>query len=744
MYTDSIFVKTDRLEYNTETAFAVFGSGTNAWRDSYMLSANAGWYNRNDEVFLFNRNVHILTRNQEAWADSLKYYKIPNDAELFGNVELLDTTRNVSALAGYMQYIDSLSYVRMTRDPAVIAVSRQDDKVDTVYFGADTLIYWTQKKCDIDKSVVSASEKRLEEINSDAITAYRQNAAKAAAEARENARRKMEEDDPNSKGARDKGAAGRTAGESPAKTVGSKSSEAPSSRAKKGPILPAPFDEYAVPEPPRFIRQLPQIPDTLKKSPSDSLKSSSDSLAKALPDTTKIGFLVGKKNVKVFRNDMQVVCDSLDYTDLDSLVRLYKNPIVWNEIKRQYSADSISVMIENRALKKASLMSNAFIAVQEDSLCFDQIKGTEMMAYFDSTGALSRFDSMGGASGLFFIEEQGVLATVNKFESKMLTATFKSGELEGLTYYEAVKTDAYPVVQLKGEDRSLKGFEWQPEKRPSKPSDITKLEPRETERFYFERIPQPKFRQTDKYFPGYMESVYKMLARQDSLKRARREAKELQESLDRQHDPFVADSLKSAGSLKIKDSLSVAKKTPADSLLAPGGANASKDKTSAENAVKEGAEAGLESAETGTANPADTTKVPPRSLTFPAAKSAEQLEKERLKAEKDKEKAEAAARKAARAKAKSDAKEARWAVLDARDSVRNEAKAARALVRKRKATLKAVRARDEREAKEQKVLEQYIEHFRKQKARGDARKARKSGHENKKETKKEIWKEGQE
>ena len=62
--------------------------------------------------------------------------------------------------------------------------------------------------------------------------------------------------------------------------------------------------------------------------------------------------------------------------------------MVWQEVTRQYSADSISVMLQDNSLKKASLMSNAFIVIQEDTACFDQIKGTEMMAYFDSTGLL--------------------------------------------------------------------------------------------------------------------------------------------------------------------------------------------------------------------------------------------------------------------------------------------------------------------------------------------------------------------
>ena len=64
-------------------------------------------------------------------------------------------------------------------------------------------------------------------------------------------------------------------------------------------------------------------------------------------------------------------------------------------------------------MQKASLMSNAFIIVKEDSLCFDQIRATEMLAYFDTTGALTRFDALGEANAVFYLQEDSVYATVN-------------------------------------------------------------------------------------------------------------------------------------------------------------------------------------------------------------------------------------------------------------------------------------------------------------------------------------------
>lgn len=784
MYTDSIFVKTDDLDYNTGTNVATFGTGTNAWRDNNMLSSQAGFYERTLEKFTFFRNVHILTENQEAWADTLVYYRVPNNVEMFGHVELLDTTRNVAAVAGYVQYIDSLSFIKLTREPAVIAISEQGEKRDTAYIGADTLILRSIPKCDVDSSEISNSASRLKEINVDPVTEYRRKAYEAAKAAAEEARKKREEEDPNAAGASDRGASavkpggkptgkpagkatgtaiGKTAGTTAGKTGDNSGGKAisksgklsgdamigdPVTKGRQG--LPAPWDDVIEYAPPRF-----QLPDTLRTSPDtvrvpsdslaaktlsavtepvsvtepaevtnpqspdsltvptdsltvpgdsltvpgDSLHVPTDSLSLAPKDSTKISFIYGIRNVKVFRNDMQVACDSLAYTDLDSLIRLYENPIVWNEIKRQYSADSITVIVKNRSIDRASLMSNAFIIVQEDTLSYDQIRGTEMMAYFDSTGALRRFDSMGGASGVFYIEENGSLATVNKFESKMLTATLKDGNIQDLNYFDAVKTDAYPVVQMKKDEKILKGFDWQPDKRPKGPEDITPYKPRKSQRKVYENVPRAEFAQTDIYFPGHMNSVYKMLARQDSLKRVRNAERRRLEAERKAEAARIADSLRivaAADSLALADSLARADSLALRDSLASRDSLARQDSL----AVKDS----LVVSDSLSVSKADSLANDPSAI-----KKAEQ---ERKKAEREK------ARKDRQA-----AKEARWAELDARDAAKAKAKEEKALKKKRQRTLKTLKAMEKRRAKEERMLERYKARYEKQKARKAARKA---------------------
>ena len=736
MFTDSIFIKTDHLEYNTDQSFATFGKGTNAWQKKNMLSADAGWYDRAKEIFLFNDNVHLLTENQEGWADSLKYFRNTKDAEMFGNAQVLDTTRNVASVAGYMQYCDSLSKILMRRDPAVICVVEQDSTKDTVYVGGDELVYWTVPKCAIPDESFKSAKARVDEMYQDAIGAYRENAARDAAAKAAEEKKKMEEEDPNAFASVDRGkaAAGRPAGVS-------------------GPPAGVSGSPAGVVGPPDGGMEPPESPqNALQNINEDSLKiatirdslARADSIALAKTDSTAIGFARAVKNVKLYKSDMQMACDSLEYSDLDSLVRLYIDPLVWNEGKRQYSADSIAMLIKNRSFDRASLMSQAFIAVQEDTASYDQIKATDMMAYFDTSGALKRFDAMGSVAGVFYIEENKSLATVNKFESKMLTANFKDGSINDLNYFEEVKSDAYPVVQMKKDERFLKDYKWLPDKRPKSPSDVTSLVLRKSMRAKYESIPHARFPHTDKYFPGYMDEVNKMIARSDSLKRARSLQKDSldgieaarKDSLALIHEAYL-DSLSKAlalgkDTLAVKDSLAAkpdslsmkadslsGKENPlvskADSLA--GGVSADSLKHGSGKGSPNGVNEAKQESGKGSPGGVDEAKQESGKEGIKEAKQAKRLDREARK-------------------------KARWERLEKEDQEKAAKKAAKQQEKLRKKTLKTLRALDKRAAKEQKIYDRYKARYEKQKAREDARKsareeARKSAREEARESTRE-------
>ena len=694
MFTDSIFVKTRSLIYESDKDLATFGSATDVWKEENMLSSNRGWYDRGREVFFFADKVHVMSEDQEGWSDTLYFYRNTSNIDMLGNAQVTDTTRNVFGLAGRIEYVDSISKVTMTRKPAVISQTEEEDgSIDTLYLGAEKLVYYTLKMCDVDSMAVVDAKKRLEALDVDPVGEHRRKAAEAAAKAAEEAAK----NDPNYRPKDQKGAQKPAPAADPAKAQRPEVPKGPGPQMQMG-------DSLAVSD------SLRARPDSLMLSDStmvaDSLMMTDSLVVEEPKDTTKIGFLEAIKNVKVYKKSMQVVCDSLLYSDLDSLGRLFIEPIIWQEITRQYTADSISVVVNDGAMEKASLMSNAFITIQEDSTHFDQIKGTEMLAFFDEKGGLKRFDVLGGASALFFIEENEALATVNKPESKMLSATFKDGNIQRIYYYEEAKNDGYPIVQLSGEEQRLKGFNWQPEKRPADRNAVTTLSLRPSERLRYAARPRATFKQTDIYFPGYMKDVYRQMQVRDSLKRVRERDRQLAEAraaeMARLDSLALADSLVLADSLARVDSLAVADSL-AKSVLSDSLAVSDSLKTAADSLAV-----------------ADSVLV---QMTPEQIKAAEKAAK---KAAAEKAKAEKKAAREAKKKAKQEALEAKWAELDKRDADKAAAKAAKKLEKERKRKRKALEDQAAQQRKDLESLEKYRQKFLKQKAREAAKAAKKA------------------
>ena len=699
MYLDTTFIKTSRLEYRSDLSTAYFGYGTDMWQDDNMLSADDGWYDRSRELFFFRQKVHLLTKDQEAWADSMYYYRARNDIDMLGDVELMDTTRNVFALAGRFEYQDSLSKIRMTQDPALMSVSEEKGQKDTLYLGGDILVMQTYKMCDIPDPWVTDAKKRLKDIGGDAIMEYRR---KAAEEAAKKAADEMAKKNPKGSAAAAKAS---TAAPPP-----------PPAAPPEPPVTPpaAPTDSLQLEQQPDSL--LLQQPDSLFTNVLDSLLTNlPDSLRAQLPgglpqmqlpdapplapadttstdlpepeapeppkDTTKINFFWASRNVRLYRNNMQMACDSLTYADLDSLARLYGDPIIYNEGNKQYTSDSIYVVVKNQEAEKAHLLDNAFITIEEGPGAFDQIRSVEMVAYFDSTRTLQRFDALGGASSLFYLTEENALATVNKVESKMIYATFTKGNLDHIYYYDNPKNDGYPTVQLPKEEKTLKGFRWDPDKQPKSPRDVTSLEPRKSERVEYLQRPHVKFDETDTYFPGYITKLYREITLRDSLSVAREQQRRARaDSLERmaKETDVLADSLMH---LDLPDSL----KTVADSLSV-----------------------------TPPADSTGTTPPPADSLNVSQPPAVTPLTPQELKAQ------EKAAREAEKARLKAEkqaAREAKWAEKDRRYEERQAAKLQKKLERERARKLKTLRRLEKKAAKERKRLEKYLERERKRMAK---------------------------
>lgn len=730
MFSDSVFVKTSKLLYESDQSLATFPNYVDAWNEDRMMSGNRGNYNNSSEIFFMTGNVHCMDTNNEMWCDSLYFYKKLKSLQLMGNAQISDSSRASTGLSGRMYYRDSLSFAKMWDDPLLITLTEEEDKEgkvqkDSLFMRADTLYTWKLMRFQLDSAEVENAKTRIQDLSSDPIANIR---AKAAEEAE---RRRREEE-----GFEDQGGASAAPKEQKEQKEQKGGAKKPEMKEEKKPDSLGVADSLMRPK---------ALKDSLALSDSLALPDSlalADSLANLGPkytaeDSVEFNHIRAVGKVKMWRKDMQVVCDSLMYTDLDSLARLYKSPVVWNGKDHQYSADSIFVATRDGSLDRANLLSNAFIFIEEEKDKFyNQIKATEMTAFFDEKGQLKRFDALGGANAIFFMREKEDVSLANRSEATMFTANFVDGELSSISYYENPKSSAYPVAQMRADDKTLKGASWIPASRPSGRKELSSRIERRSEKAGYSKHPRARYLQTGIYFPGYMDNIYRQIAIADSLEQVnklRQKEREEAERLQRLDSLAGPDSLK-LDSLKLdslqldslgRDSLKLDSLgldgLKLDSL---GRDSLNLDKMSLD-ALKSGSmkrdSLGRDSLGRELAAKAESDSLAlavPDSLavgldTLAAAKSAKELEREAKEAARQARKAELQAKR----EAKQAALEAKWAEQDARDALKEAEKLAKKKAREKKKIEKQIKRLEKEKEREDALIEKLRRKFSKKVAK---------------------------
>ena len=186
-------------------------------------------------------------------------------------------------------------------------------------------------------------------------------------------------------------------------------------------------------------------------------------------DTTHIAVMYPR--VRFYRSDMQGVCDSMRFTEADTMLRMYINPVIWNE-SQQVFGNIIEVHLNDSTIEQATLPDQAFVTQHIEGDHFNQMSGKEMIAYFDN-GEMRKLDINGNVEIIMYPEEND--STINKIvnaESSFLTATFKGQTTEYIRTWPETNGTATPLFMAKKSLYFLPKFDWFEDMRPTSPDDI--------------------------------------------------------------------------------------------------------------------------------------------------------------------------------------------------------------------------------------------------------------------------------
>lgn len=185
-------------------------------------------------------------------------------------------------------------------------------------------------------------------------------------------------------------------------------------------------------------------------------------------DTARIRIVIAHHNFKLFKSDLQAKSDSMFYSNADSTIRCYVNPIIWTQ-GSQLSGDTIYLQMKHKKMDNLTMFPHAFIVnlEKDDSVHFNQIGGKKMRGYFKDD-KLHRMFIDGNAESIYFVRDSATtkVSGMERSLSTSIRVDFKNNEATNIGFYLKPEHKYTPIAKVVEDDKILKGFIWKPKERP--------------------------------------------------------------------------------------------------------------------------------------------------------------------------------------------------------------------------------------------------------------------------------------
>lgn len=162
---------------------------------------------------------------------------------------------------------------------------------------------------------------------------------------------------------------------------------------------------------------------------------------------------------RFFKQDMQGVADSMVFVEKDSMLYLFRKPIIWSG-ERQVTGNRIDVHFNDSTTDWAYLPEYGLMSEHVDEDFYNQLFGKEITAYFEDQG-LKRMSISGNVETIFLPQEED--STFNRLvhaESSYMEIYLKQNQLDWLKMWPEVSGEVTPIFLVKRNQMYLQNFKW--------------------------------------------------------------------------------------------------------------------------------------------------------------------------------------------------------------------------------------------------------------------------------------------
>jgi lipopolysaccharide export system protein LptA len=207
------------------------------------------------------------------------------------------------------------------------------------------------------------------------------------------------------------------------------------------------------------------IPDSVLKTP-DSIQGMAIVRTAKNPNDSSLRYLQIYHHVRIYSDSLQAVADSVYYSGLDSIFRLFTNPVAWAG-GYQITGDTMFLYTKNKKPDRLYVFENSLVVGKSNTNMYNQIKGNTLNGYFKN-GEIDYMRSKGSAEAVYYIKDDSMaLVGVNRVnKADVIDMIFSNRQLNKVVLRQDADGVMYPIRKVNPDDLKLRNFKWLEDRRP--------------------------------------------------------------------------------------------------------------------------------------------------------------------------------------------------------------------------------------------------------------------------------------
>ena len=436
-------VRADSLLYNMNTKKASFISETHIKNADVDINTSQGSYDLNTGDAFFTERTTVRDSSGRVYtANNIALENKTGNAQLEGNAVIVDTTNNFLITANQIFLNKKNNSFLATRKPVLIVIQKDDSTyiaADTIFSGITTVVEKAEMALQKDSAIDISpqQDQRVQEVKVNDSIGRRNLPVLDSLQIPKVTDSLMLQKDSLI---------------SPEVIL-----------QNKGNVIDSADTLKAISPPPDSIST---EKDLQQPTGTDSTLKIPEAARDTLTADSAIRYFLAFRNVRIFNDSLQSVCDSLFFSGKDSVFRLYRQPIVWSG-NSQISGDTMYLFTKNKEPERLYAFENGFIINRTREGFFNQMAGKTINGYF-LNGKIDYLRVKGSqAESIYYMQDEDSLYIgMNRATGDVIEMFFRNDDLFKVNFINAVNGNMYPMGQVPDDQKMLKNFNWQDARRP--------------------------------------------------------------------------------------------------------------------------------------------------------------------------------------------------------------------------------------------------------------------------------------